>query len=279
MTDERLGQAAGQRLRDKATPPPSPHASIQNAMAQVRETKQVHRRWWLPSWRRKAVHSPDIAQTTDYQPSRIPATNGHTPTIIGRTQSMLSPVKAITAGALVFALGGVLLIAQPFDQRSSVPGAESVDVAPTWVTGDILAALSCSADPDVMDGDVRRSRNVECNPQAWTSSDSRLTGRVARRWNDDVYQTDEGSISVSMGAAFLRNEGGGWVCSDSSLLRGFGKSSEAVTGTTFTCIGDGGYEGLSAILVSEYTVGFAEEFVGLIFSGDFPPLPEAPAVE
>jgi len=29
---------------------------------------------------------------------------------------MFSPAQVITAGALVFALGGVLLIAQPFDQ-------------------------------------------------------------------------------------------------------------------------------------------------------------------
>ena len=39
---------------------------------------------------------------------------------------MFSPVKAITAGALVFAVGGLLLIAQPFDQPGvGVPGAQS----------------------------------------------------------------------------------------------------------------------------------------------------------
>jgi len=37
---------------------------------------------------------------------------------------MLSPVKAITAGAFIFAIGGAFLIAQPFgQQQSSVPGA------------------------------------------------------------------------------------------------------------------------------------------------------------
>ena len=51
---------------------------------------------------------------------------------------MFSPVKAITAGALVFALGGVLLIAQPFDQQGgSVPGAatDADIVPPVEVTG------------------------------------------------------------------------------------------------------------------------------------------------
>ncbi len=36
---------------------------------------------------------------------------------------MFSPANAITAGALVFAIGGVMLIAQPFDQQVSVLGA------------------------------------------------------------------------------------------------------------------------------------------------------------
>jgi hypothetical protein len=37
---------------------------------------------------------------------------------------MFSPVKAITAGALIFAIGGAFLIAQPFGQQGgSVPGA------------------------------------------------------------------------------------------------------------------------------------------------------------
>jgi hypothetical protein len=194
---------------------------------------------------------------------------------------MFSPVKAITAGALVFALGGVLLIAQPFDQQSAVPGAETEAIAPTWVTGTVGRAPSCSSDPDVMDGDVLRSRNIECSPQTWTSSDPRLTGEVSRRWNEDTHRTDEGTISVSMDAAYLRNEGGGWACSASQLLKGSGSSSEEVTGTTHTCIGDGGYEGLSALLASEQGPGpsYSSEFVGLIFSGDFPPLPEAPAVE
>jgi hypothetical protein len=56
-------------------------------------------------------------------------------------------------------------------------------------------------------------------------------------------------------------------------------SSEAVTDTTFTCTGNGGYAGLSAILVSSLTSGFDEEFVGLIFAGDFPPVPEPPPAE
>ena len=197
---------------------------------------------------------------------------------------MFSPVKAITAGALVFAIGGVFLIAQPFDQQgTSVPGAETEAIAPTWVTGTVQVASSCSGPDSIeVDGDVRHEWVIECSPQTWTSSDPRLTGEVSRRWNEDVFQTDEGSITVAMDAAYLRNDDGGWACSNSSLLRGSGMSSEDVTGETFThtCIGDGGYAGLSAILVLDQAgAGNSEGIVGLIFSGDFPPLPEPPSVE
>ena len=36
---------------------------------------------------------------------------------------MFSPVKAVTTGVIVFAIGGAFLIAQPFEQQGSVPGA------------------------------------------------------------------------------------------------------------------------------------------------------------
>ena len=156
----------------------------------------------------------------------------------------------------------------------------SSDPAPasTWVTGNIQPAPSCSDPDSEFDGDVRRDRNGECSPQTWTSSDPRLTGEVSWRWNEDAYQTDEGSISVGMDAAYLRNDGGGWACSSGGYLA---DSSGALAGTisTLTCIGDGGYAGLSAILVLEEAGGFTSDIVGLIFSGDLPPLPEPPAAE
>jgi hypothetical protein len=48
---------------------------------------------------------------------------------------------------------------------------------------------------------------------------------------------------------------------------------------TFDCVGDGGHTGLSAILVLVDAGGHAEDIVGLIFSGDLPPLPGPPAAE
>jgi hypothetical protein len=169
---------------------------------------------------------------------------------------------------------------------SVVPAsAQSADPSPdpapasTWITGNVQPAPSCT-DPDLeIDGDVRRERNGECSPQTWTSSDPRLTGEVSWRWNVDTYQSDEGSISVAMDAAYLRNDGGGWACSSGGDLVDGSGMSVAGTTSTMTCVGDGGYAGLSAVLVLEDAGGFSSDIVGLIFSGDLPPLPEAPAAE
>jgi hypothetical protein len=183
---------------------------------------------------------------------------------------MFSPSKALIAGALVLGIGGALLIAQPFQQQGSLPGAATEAIAPTWITGHVQPAPSCTNPSPEVDGDVSRYRNVECSPQTWTASDPRLTGEVVRRWNYDDHQTDEGSVSVWMDAAYLTNEGGSWACSNSAL----GKDGEDVADPlTFTCIGDGDYAGLSAILVLVDAGGNAEDFVGLIFSGDLPPQP------
>jgi hypothetical protein len=278
MNDERFGRTVTSWLRDEDPTPPDSLQSARQVAARLPLVRQQSRWWPLPLLRRTPAPTR-AADTIEYQPSPVPASNGHTPTVIGRTTSMLSPVKAITAGALVFAIGGAFLIAQPFQQQGSVPGAEAEAVAPTWVTGTIASAPSCSSGDLELDGDVRRYTDVECSPQTWTSTDPRLSGEVVRRWSEDNYPTDEGTISVSVGAAHLRNDGGEWACFDTSLLRGSGMSSEAVTDTTFACTGDGGYAGLSAILVSSSTTGFNEEFVGLVFSGDFPPVPEPPAAE
>jgi hypothetical protein len=191
---------------------------------------------------------------------------------------MFSPAKAVTAGALVLALGSAFFIAQPLDRRGSLPAAESEAVAPTWVTGNVAYAPHCTGPDSEQDGAVRHDWNTECSPQTWTSSDPRFTGEVSARWNEDVYKTDIGFVAVSAGAYELRNDSGGWACSTSSLVEGFGLFSVAVTGDTLRCVGDGGYEGLSALLVYMDEEP-AHPFSGLIFAGDFPPLPEPHAAE
>ncbi len=191
---------------------------------------------------------------------------------------MFSPSKAIIAAALVFAVWGVTHIPQPFQQQGGTPGAVTEDVAPTWVTGDIQPVDgSCSRGEVTSDGGVIRSA-YECT-NTWTASDPRLTGDAWAPWIEDTYQTAEGVIAVGIETAHLRNEGGGWGCSSEFVAQG-ATPTEPVYGNTITCIGNGGYEGLTAVIVTTPTPGgFAMEFVGLIFSGELPPAPEtSPAV-
>ena len=191
---------------------------------------------------------------------------------------MLSPAKAIIAGAVVFALGSAFLIAQPFGQQTSVPGAEAEAIAPTWVTGNVRYADSCTGPDSEVEYKVRHDWNYECSPQTWIASDPRLSGAVASRWNEDVYRTDHGLKAVNTTVDFLTNDEGGWTCSSSNLYDGYGLFPTQLTGKTATCVGQGGYEGLSAILIED-EADSSHPFSGLIFSGGFPPVPEPPAAD
>ncbi len=278
MTNKQLAPKVRAWLKGTDHEPEDARRSVGIISSRAEQTGQRGRWWPLPSFRHRT--GSNVANlAAQRRPTSIPVSNGHTPTVIERTTSMFSPVKAITAGAIVFALGSAFLIAQPFDRQANVPQAEAEAeaVAPTWITGNVAYAPSCKSPSLEVGGVVRHDWGYECSPQRWTSSDPRLTGEVSYRWNEDVYNTDEGFISVNTAAAYMRNDDGGWACSSSNLLEGSGLHPDTVTGETLTCVGEGGYEGLSALLVLDE--GPAHPLVGLIFAGGFPPLPEPPAAE
>jgi hypothetical protein len=129
MNDQQMQSLLDAWFEDTDPAPPDTRRTAVEIMARVPQTRQRGRWLPFPLFRRK-VQTPTATDTTDYQPSPILATNGHAPTVIGRTQTMFSPAKAITAGALVFAIGGAFLIAQPFDQQAeTAPAAEVGDYA------------------------------------------------------------------------------------------------------------------------------------------------------
>ena len=280
MNDERLLLEMRRWLQEERVTLPDAEQASQQIASQLPATRQRRRRWWRLPFRARTPKPPGAIDTTDYQPSPIPATNGHTPTVIGRTSSMLSPAKAITAGALVFAIGSAFLIAQPFQQAASVPGAGAPPVEPTWVTGTGHWAPSCSGPESTeVDGDVTRERGRVCEPTRWEMSDPRLTGEASWRWSADQYGTADGPKTVIHGAEYLRNEGGGWTC-PIVRLAGYSSSnpSQYNSSDVQLCVGDGGYEGLSALIVAGEN-DLSTSLVGLIFSGDIPPLPDPPAAE
>ena len=142
MNDERFLK---DWLQDTTDPSSDPQAAADKVMADVPKTKQ-RSRWWplLPGRRRTADDGSPSGSTR-------------------RTTFMLSPVKAITAGVLVFAFGGALLIAQPVGHEG--------DVAPAATTGLEGAA------PVEVSGRIA-GRRGGCRPRYWR--DAPHQGRAAQ---------------------------------------------------------------------------------------------------
>ena len=183
---------------------------------------------------------------------------------------MFSPGQAISVGALVLALGGVLFWAQPSGRLGGgAPAAEAEPIKPTWITGQINHAPGCQRPGSVQDDTVRHEWDIVCEPQTWVSSDPRFSGSASAWWSEDIHQTDEGPITVATAAYYLKNDDGGWTCQYQSLY------AEVVTGDTVPCVGEGGYLGLSALLFiqPDPSRAYGETFAGIIFSGDVPPVP------
>lgn len=199
---------------------------------------------------------------------------------------MISPAKAITAGAFVFALGGAFLIAQPFDQHEGgVPGAEPGDaLAATSVTGTIAWASSC-ASPTVTSVEGKmQERGAGCIDRMVTSDDTRLAGTSEISWNKDIHVTDDGRRrAIRSMSENIRASGGGWVCRTPAVLdEGTGHFHTPAQGTDlYTCIGDGANAGLMSILIVDTRAdgSRSDPFEGLIFPGELPPAPEIAAAD
>jgi hypothetical protein len=279
MNDERFQRTVGSWLRDEDAAPPDSLQSARQVAARLPQVRQQSRWWPLPLLRRRPA-APHVIPHTDALPRPIPATNGHNPTVLGRTQTMFSPVKAITAGAIVFAIGGAFLIAGPFEQGGgSLPGAvtDSTTVAPVWLTGTEALGAACEDATSVSDdGVVVRTRGWHCDRQTWETSDPRLTGDVTSTWNADVYRREDGeNITLAAGTYELGNDGGGWHCEYADALKNSPTEwTDGVNDRTATCIGGDGYDGLTAVLFFRWT-GNSTSIEGLVFGGDVPPLPGA----
>jgi hypothetical protein len=190
---------------------------------------------------------------------------------------MFSPVKVITAGAVVFAIGGVMLIAQPSDrQGGSVPGA-ATDVVEgpgpaALVTGQLVTDRGGDApfeEEHGVDGMIaQRGRDSGGHVEM---SDARLSGDVVLRDNADRWCPEACSpellSDVLWGTIEVTNDDGSWV----GTSVGTTDASAGGTGVTYyELVGAGAYEGLSAILFeSETAEGYP--WNGVIFPGDLPP--------
>ena len=268
-------------LAEAVGPTPDPVEGARQVMSQVEETSQVGR--WLPfpvPRRVRSSRTPSTNDTQQYQPSPIPATNGHTPTVSGRTSPMLSPVQAITAGALVFAIGGVLLIAQPFEREPATgpeAAAQAVAMLPAMVTGTINHHYEAGestgrveTNDHRLNGDVTSEGGYENFPDVMLPEQVDLDAGRARHY-------EAGGAELAWGSLRITNDDGSWdghvTCTPTLHTNGFEDPC------FIELSGSGGYDGLSALLVTRdriSAVGYEprdETYVldGLIFPGNLPP--------
>ena len=204
----------------------------------------------------------------------MPSVSGSHIRVTGRTQVMFSPVKAIITGALVFALGGVLLIAQPFGQQgASVPGAA------TEVVGPLGANYFTATDTPISDGTFDWQPGPEYTEAAgvtavtdFVASDPRISGQAT--WTSTVRfypYAEEGGVDPAVWASAVRieNADGAWV----GTMTGYHDPEEAIREWNVVT-GEGAYDGLTAVFRFVANAGYE----GVIVPGDLPPISE-PTVE
>ena len=225
MNDERLGRATGEWLRDIETPPPDSEYGVQRAMTQVAHNEQTRSRWPLPPLRRRG------RATTE------------PPNVTGRTRPMLSPVTAITTGALIFAAGGALLVAQADQTETTPAGAEAPLQEPSAFEGRILYASTVrdSSRTEIRDG-VDEGIDGMWNYRVVTISDPRLDGAVTL--NGNVHEFADLGADVWSSSIRIENDGGAWQKEPSLVVRFDDVSGSA---STVLLVGDGDYEGLVAV--------------------------------
>jgi hypothetical protein len=210
------------------------------------------------------------------------------PRVRGRTASMFSPAKALVAGVLVFALGGALLVAQPFGEPGGEPsGADTVGALPQPPV-EFTGQIDCgSPDPDgTGPWDVVRggTREMLADGTTWqvrghavkqfaTMSDPRLEGTYYLSEDRDEYHVPENPFPmiVASWTRRIENDEGAW---QGSLTFAY-PSDGMETSDTAVLVGEGAYEGLTAIWEERASqAGCPGEVRGVIIDGPVPAAPE-----
>jgi hypothetical protein len=278
MNDERLLREVGSMLQGEGPEPPDARQSVRHAMEQMPEVRQRSRWWPYPVFYRR-TQTPTSSDTSEFQPNPIPAPNGHIPTVIGRTTSMLSPTKAIIAGALVFGLGGAFLIAQPFGQHSSVPGAaEAGPAESTPFTMRLNWRNEVVQSPEqVTERGVNRSLG-DCHAMSVVApSDPRMDGDVTYCASEHVYGTDrDADPNVATATYRIVNDEGAWQGSLTGVWWTDPTSGDYIEGAGDIVIlaGEGAYDGLYAAMTLDWS-----DIRGLIFEGAPPAGLNLPSAE
>jgi hypothetical protein len=121
---------------------------------------------------------------------------------------------------------------------------------------------------------VLQQRGWRCAPATFTTSDRRFSGSVINTWNADVWSVDGATISLRSGTYQVTNDGGSWSCQYAgNLAHGSGLFFDPDIDESVMCHGEGGYEGLTAIMALDWSDFAKVTITGLIIPGDVPPVP------
>ncbi len=152
---------------------------------------------------------------------------------------MFSPVKAIIAGSLVFALGGLFLVSQPFAQQQGPHfGATSeVAVGPdtTYFTGTTACTFG-GRESKVVDGVSQNEEHYACD---LVTTDPRLVGTEEIDLIAYIASGDGGPWTAE---AVLTTDEGSWH----GTAQGVYDTARASDYGEATYLGEGAYEGLTA---------------------------------
>ena len=241
MNDDRLLLEMRRWLQGEEVLLPDAEEAGEQVAARLPTTKQQRRRRSWFGFRARAPKPPTTSDTIEYRPGSIPASNGHTPTVIGRTQSMLSPAKAITAGALIFAVGGAFLISQPLQQpAASAPGAEAAEITePVEFTAVFTPSSSVRSGTYEVVDDVVQQRGNAWSPRMSGMSDPRLDGTLIYSEDSDRYPGLHEFASVTYR---IVNDDGAWEGSTPVFKQN--GNYEAIS--VVVLVGEGAYDGMHA---------------------------------
>ncbi len=163
------------------------------------------------------------------------------------------------------AIGALALVVLAGSGAAVTAQTEAESATSVSVTG----TLECLLPPE---GDT-----TDVTTHTWEASDERLSGSVTYTGEWQIYP-DAAEASCACGALHedasgepatyrIVNDGGSWLCTTAQTR--MPQEGDPATLTTATFQGEGGYEGLSAMLVIDWsTAPFT--FGGLIVPGDIP---------
>ena len=143
MSNEDLAPILRAWLKGEDGEPDDVLSSTSQVSAQAQRIRQRGRWWPLPSLRSPSGR-PNTPRSSS-PPRPVPVTYGRSGTVTGRTQPTFGAATWLVVGALVLALGGVLVLAQPFGrQEATLPGAAT---APASAAPEEQATVSPSPLP------------------------------------------------------------------------------------------------------------------------------------